>query len=132
MKRGLLQREERLEFSENSRVGLACEKCGRMIRSGRYCKPCKDKLANDLGGAYQAPKVTLVKKETSPDGKLTLSLRGPAYLELSGDAAKVYDKLIASGGFLPYHDNTDPETITANLAKISLPTTLGERIRLLR
>lgn len=35
-------REERLEFSENSRVGLACEKCGRMIRSGRYCKPCKD------------------------------------------------------------------------------------------
>ena len=63
-------REERLEFSENSRVGLACEKCGRMIRSGRYCKPCKDKLANDLGRAYQAPKVTLVKKETSSNAKM--------------------------------------------------------------
>ena len=63
-------REERLEFSENSRVGLACEKCGRMIRSGRYCKPCKDKLANDLGVAYQAPKVTLAKKETSSNAKM--------------------------------------------------------------
>ena len=63
-------REERLEFSENSRVGLACEKCGRMIRSGRYCKPCKDKLANDLGGAYQAPKITLAKKETSSNAKM--------------------------------------------------------------
>ncbi|MDE7325378.1 MAG: flagellar protein [Lachnospiraceae bacterium] len=63
-------REERLEFSENSRVGLSCEKCGRMIRSGRYCKSCKDKLANELGGMYKAPKETTVKKDTKSNAKM--------------------------------------------------------------
>lgn len=46
-------REERLSFSENSDIGLACESCGIMIRTGRYCKPCKDKLANTLGSIYK-------------------------------------------------------------------------------
>ncbi len=46
-----------------------------------------------------------------PDGKLTLSVREPAYRELLGDAELIYEKLIAAGGFLPYHDKTDPETI---------------------
>lgn len=63
-------REERLEFSENSRVGLACEKCGRMIRSGRFCKPCKDKLANELGNMYQTPKETAIKKDTKSNARM--------------------------------------------------------------
>lgn len=43
-------REERLSFSENSPVGLDCEKCGAMIRTGRYCANCKDKMTQTLRG----------------------------------------------------------------------------------
>ncbi len=50
-------REERLEFSQESAVGLACESCGKIIRTGRYCGLCKDKLASDLGGAYKTAPV---------------------------------------------------------------------------
>lgn len=46
-------REERLTFSENSVYGIECENCGAMIRTGRYCPACKDKLANALGSAYR-------------------------------------------------------------------------------
>ncbi len=46
-------REERLSFSENSDVGIECERCGTMIKTGRYCKECKDKLTNTLGSVYR-------------------------------------------------------------------------------
>lgn len=46
-------REERLAFSADSLVGLECESCGTMIRTGRFCNLCKDKLANTLGNAYK-------------------------------------------------------------------------------
>ncbi len=51
-------REERLSFSERSDVGLECECCGVMIKTGRYCKECKDKLASGLNSMY--------KKSTPP------------------------------------------------------------------
>jgi len=49
-------REERLMFSEDSAVGIECEKCGRNIRTGRYCDTCKGKITNELGGMYPKPK----------------------------------------------------------------------------
>lgn len=41
-------REERLTFAEDSPIGIDCEKCGRMIKSGKYCQDCKNKLVNEL------------------------------------------------------------------------------------
>lgn len=46
-------REERLAFAEDSPIGLACESCGALIKTGRFCKQCKDKMANNLGNLYQ-------------------------------------------------------------------------------
>ncbi|WP_310601950.1 flagellar protein [Anaerosporobacter sp.] len=46
-------REERLAFSDDSPIGLACESCGEIIKTGRFCKKCKDKMANNLGNLYQ-------------------------------------------------------------------------------
>ncbi len=37
-------KEERLEISDNSRVFLRCEACGKEIKSGRFCITC-EKLA---------------------------------------------------------------------------------------
>ncbi len=41
-------REERLEFTEDSLVGIECESCGVSIRTGRFCNQCKNKLASEL------------------------------------------------------------------------------------
>lgn len=55
-------REERLVFSDDSPIGMPCERCGVMIKSGRYCGRCKNDLTssfNDAIGkniAYVPPK----------------------------------------------------------------------------
>lgn len=49
-------REERLAFAEDSMIGLECEKCGVTIRTGRFCKACKDKLAKGLTELYPEAK----------------------------------------------------------------------------
>lgn len=45
-------REERLTFSEESPIGIACEVCGRSIKTGRFCENCKESMANKLGSMY--------------------------------------------------------------------------------
>ncbi len=47
------------------------------------------------------------------DGKLTLSLREKSHLQMDSDSAMILDRLKAAGGFLPFHDGTDAETIKA-------------------
>lgn len=57
-------REERLEFADDSTMGLNCEKCGIMIKSGRYCDACKRSMSQAFskvmetgrGTAAPAPK----------------------------------------------------------------------------
>lgn len=44
-------KEERITFAENSSVGIECERCGKMIPTGRYCEKCKNKLHEILGSA---------------------------------------------------------------------------------
>ena len=45
------------------------------------------------------------------DGKLNLTLREKAYLQMDDDAALIEEKLKAAGGYLPFHDKSDPEDI---------------------
>ena len=56
-------REERLSFSDSSEIGLECEKCGAMIKTGRFCKACKRRLENTFGNMYQTPKAPVQKKK---------------------------------------------------------------------
>lgn len=56
-------REERLEFTSESIIGVDCEICGEIIKTGRYCKRCKDDLAVKLGKAFNKPIPEEVKKE---------------------------------------------------------------------
>lgn len=58
-------REERLAFSESSDVGIECENCKRTIKTGRYCKTCKDQLMNTLGSAYGRSEEVHVEKAKS-------------------------------------------------------------------
>ena len=45
------------------------------------------------------------------DGRLTLSVRKKIPHQMDEDAELIYDCLETAGGFLPYHDKSDPDTI---------------------
>ena len=55
-------REERLTFADDSPIGIECEGCGAMIKSGRYCQACKDKLQKTLSDAYKTDRTEPVRK----------------------------------------------------------------------
>ena len=48
-------REEKLEFTEDSVAGIGCERCGVSIRTGRFCKSCKNKLSSEFNSLYKVP-----------------------------------------------------------------------------
>lgn len=60
-------REERLTFTEGSIEGIACESCGKMIRTGRFCDACKINMANHLMSALDSPKKPEEPKKSSHD-----------------------------------------------------------------
>lgn len=59
-------RQERLAFSDASQVGLSCENCGTMIKTGRFCDNCKAKMASDLSSTIKkGTKAEPVKQKES-------------------------------------------------------------------
>ena len=57
-------REERLQFADDSPIRIACEGCGTMIRSGRYCDKCKAAMTNgfrDAMGMNKQPEAPVRK-----------------------------------------------------------------------
>ncbi|MDF2539022.1 MAG: hypothetical protein K0S76_2043 [Herbinix sp.] len=63
-------REERLSFAEDSMIGLECESCGITIKTGRFCKACKDKLAKGFGDLYQKDNAPQKKKDSRENPKM--------------------------------------------------------------
>ena len=49
------------------------------------------------------------------DGKIELSVRGPAYLQLDEDGDRILKELDYNDGFLPLNDKSDPEIIKQKL-----------------
>lgn len=41
-------RQERLSFSDISPIGIDCEKCGTMIKTGRFCQNCKNTMKSEF------------------------------------------------------------------------------------
>ena len=58
-------KEERLTFVEGGAGGIACEKCGKMIYTGRFCGDCKFKIGNTLMSAIDKPIMDMPKKRTN-------------------------------------------------------------------
>jgi len=65
-------REERLEFSEDSPVGIDCEICGTMIRTGRFCERCKSGMAKELEASIKKPEIKrqTAKKDSRENPKM--------------------------------------------------------------
>lgn len=60
-------RQERLAFSDESMVGLECENCGAMIKTGRFCESCKQKLQNNLSSVIKKKPEPVVNKKRGSD-----------------------------------------------------------------
>jgi hypothetical protein len=63
-------REERLSFAEDSMIGLECEGCGITIKTGRFCKACKEKLARGFTDLYPADKPIQKQKDPRESPKM--------------------------------------------------------------
>ena len=60
-------REERLVFSDNSPIGVNCENCGTMIKTGRFCDKCKVQMINGLNNSIRRKPVEKSEKKDSRD-----------------------------------------------------------------
>lgn len=62
-------------------------------------------------GVCVGDKVNARVSEVLEDGKLTLSLREKAYIQMGKDAGKIMEMLESRGGRLPFNDKADAELI---------------------
>lgn len=58
-------KEERLAFAEGSALGVECERCGRMILTGRFCEKCKSEVKTQFSSVIKKPE----KKVEAPKEK---------------------------------------------------------------
>jgi len=62
-------REERLVFSKDSAVGIPCENCGKLIKSGRFCDDCKKNMASTIASGLDKPKSSPIEKQLSKNDR---------------------------------------------------------------
>ncbi len=63
-------RQERLAFSDDSQVGLNCEKCGTLIKTGRFCDQCKMNLGNAFADAIREPQKPAFEKKKKESARM--------------------------------------------------------------
>ena len=56
-------REERLVLSDDSPIGINCESCGTIIKTGRFCDKCKAEMTNSFKNSIRQPKTPV---QTAP------------------------------------------------------------------
>ena len=61
-------REERLQFADDSPVGIECENCGASIKTGKYCDNCKTSMANAFASTFRKQKDSDQPKSRERDG----------------------------------------------------------------
>lgn len=60
-------REERLMLADDSPMGIACEKCGKMIKSGKFCPACSNEMAASFQAAMGNPLAAQVAAKQEAD-----------------------------------------------------------------
>lgn len=70
----------------------------------------------EVYGSYRVgDRVEARVTEVKPDGKLDLSVREKAFIQMDADAEKVLEAIDNFGGELPFNDRADPEIIKREL-----------------
>ncbi|MFA9465994.1 MAG: flagellar protein [Velocimicrobium sp.] len=63
-------KEERLAFSEGSAIGVECERCGKMILTGRFCEACKTDVKKQFGSMISSAQAQPQKKPDHDSAKM--------------------------------------------------------------
>ncbi len=63
-------REERLVFSEDSPIGIECESCGTMIKTGRFCEKCKREMVKEFSPAEKKQGLLNPERKQSERAKM--------------------------------------------------------------
>ncbi|WP_311491703.1 S1 RNA-binding domain-containing protein [uncultured Anaerococcus sp.] len=82
----------------------------------------------ELKGVYiEGEEITARVKEVKTDGKIELTLRQRAYLEIDNDSDKILDYLYQNGGTAEVSDNSSPEKIYSyfNMSKSAFKRAIG-------
>lgn len=89
--------------------------------------PKKEMYGNIQVGDRIEARVTAVKA----DGKLNLSIREKAYIQMDKDAAKVLDLIDSFDGVLPFNDKASPEVIRheADMSKNEFKRAVGRLLK---
>ena len=89
--------------------------------------PKKELYGNVKIGDNVSARVTSVKE----DGRLNLSLREKAYLQMDTDAEKIYAMIEAAGGRIPFTDKASPELIRekTNMSKNEFKRAVGRLLK---
>ncbi|MBQ9305938.1 MULTISPECIES: S1 RNA-binding domain-containing protein [unclassified Butyrivibrio] len=89
--------------------------------------PKKELYGNVKIGDSVSARVTSVKE----DGRLNLSLREKAYLQMDTDAEKIYAMIEAAGGRIPFTDKASPELIRekTNMSKNEFKRAVGRLLK---
>ena len=86
-----------------------------------------DDMYSGYVGDYVTSRVTSVKE----DGKMDLSLREKAYIQITKDSEKVLEKINANGGKLNFNDKAAPELIREemNMSKNEFKRAVGHLLK---
>ncbi len=89
--------------------------------------PSKEFYGNYMEGDSIEARVKRVRQ----DGKLELSIRQEAYVEIEGDAQKIMNRMKADGGKLSLNDKSSPEKIKAelNMSKAAFKRAVGRLLK---
>jgi len=68
-------REERLEFSSDSAVSLNCDRCGKAIKSGRFCPECKRDMSQTFGNSIGLGHGTVASSKPDKPSKESPKMR---------------------------------------------------------
>ena len=65
-------RDDRLMLADDSPLGIECERCGKMIRGGKFCPACSNEMAAKLQSAMGNPLAAQVaaKNETKTNARM--------------------------------------------------------------
>lgn len=105
------------EFSENFGAFVAVDNCFSALIPSH-----EDHSSLRIGDVVEA-RVTGVK----PDGKLDITLREKAYMQMDKDALQVMELIERYGGALPFNDKASPEVIMreAKMSKNAFKRAVG-------
>ncbi len=67
--------------------------------------------AEPVSGLLAGDRIEARVAQVLEDGKLTLSLREKAYIQMNSDALRIMEMIKAQGGKLPFNDKADPALI---------------------